>query len=59
MSVRTTAQEIRDKAKDHIDEARRQLTRLIGEQPWGWDDWSAEYRREVTQAWLNLSQMDL
>lgn len=50
MGVRTTADERLDEARTHLREARRILLSLIGDEPWGWDDYSDEYKEKVWQA---------
>ena len=54
MSAQTTADESRDGAQDHIDDAVSCLASLVIEQVYGWDDYSEEYRGKLRAALMDL-----
>lgn len=54
MSVHTAADDALDKAAEHIHEAILNLNRLLVEQCWGHDEYSAEYDEKVQRAFNDL-----
>ena len=43
MSVRTTADEHRDAAKENINDAIENISAIVVARVWGWDEYTAEY----------------
>ena len=54
MSVRTTADEKRDTAKDHIKMATKNLSEIIVDKVWGSDEFSLEYENRLLTALFDL-----
>lgn len=54
MSVHTQADDCIDEAMDAIDEAVQALSRVITEQVWGTDEYGADYKRRVREAFNEL-----
>lgn len=50
MSVRTSADEKRDEAKDHIADALKCLTEIVNDEIWGYDDYNEEYKDKLDES---------
>jgi len=50
MSVRTSADEKRDEAKDHIVDAIKRLTEIVNDEIWGYDDYNEEYKDKLDES---------
>lgn len=57
MSVRTTADEKRDAAKDNIEKAIKNLSEIIIDKVWGHDDFTQEYKKELFLAMSKLIEI--
>lgn len=57
MSVRTTADEKRDAAKDNIENAIKNLSEIVVDKVWGYDDFTKEYKKELLMATLKLIEI--
>ncbi len=53
MSVRTTADEKRDEAKEHINDALKCLTEIIDDEIWGYEDYNEDYKDKLENS-MNL-----
>lgn len=54
MPVRTTADERIDSAKDHIDEAIKDLSEVLFGKCWGCDDYTKEHTRKLGKLFDDL-----
>ena len=54
MSVRTTADEQLDLAKEDIQTALAHLSQIIVDRCWGWDEFTKEYREAIAQSLTDL-----
>ena len=50
MSVRTTADEKIEEAREHVGRAIEALQAPVIDQCWGWDDFNDEYQQKIQQA---------
>lgn len=57
MSVRTEADEHRDAAVEHINEAAQHLSKIVIERVWGWDEYKKEYLVKLEKALHDLLNM--
>jgi len=53
MSVRTSADEKRDEAKEHIKDALKCLTEVTDDETWGYEDYSDDYKDKLEES-INL-----
>ena len=54
MSVRTTADEYRDKALENIGDAIKNLAFIVVEQTYGWEEYSKEYLYKLQSSMNDL-----
>jgi hypothetical protein len=57
MSVRTTADEKRDAAKDHVDAAIKNLSEIVIDQVYGSNEFSQEYNKRLFLAMSTLIEI--
>jgi hypothetical protein len=57
MSVRTTADAARDKAREHVGAAVKELSTILIEEVWGHDDYSKEYLETLNDVFVKLIQI--
>ena len=57
MSVRTTADEHLDSAKQHIKDAVKDLSEIVVEQCWGHDEYREEYSEELKRIFRELLEI--
>lgn len=57
MSVQTTADDRRDEAKDHIEQAQKCLMSAIDIDTWGSDQFNKDYVAKMEEAILGLIKM--
>ncbi len=54
MSVQTTADDCRDKAREGVLDAIRGLSQIVVERCWGYDEYTEEYRYELSEVLQGL-----
>jgi hypothetical protein len=59
MSVRTTADEKLDEARDHIDKAYRALNEIVIEKCMGHEDYTAEFQHKLRTAFFALQSVKI
>lgn len=57
MSIRTTADEKRDTAKDNIETAIKNLSEIIVDKVWGSDEFNEEYKNKLLLAMSKLLEI--
>lgn len=57
MSVYTTADAHRDRVRQQISEAIKDLTAILIDECWGHDEYSEEYLQVLEQAFTDLREM--
>lgn len=57
MGVKTRADEILDALSESLDEPVKDLRELIDGDVWGWEEYSAEYREQVREIYIDLIRL--
>lgn len=57
MSVRTSAQENRDDAKKDINDAIKQLSEIVIDEIYGWDEFTSEYLETLKDILFKLLEI--
>lgn len=57
MSVQTTADDARDKAREHVTEAIKELSKILIDECWGHDDYSQDYSDTLNGVFNQLREI--
>lgn len=58
MSVRTAADEKREEAHAHVDQAVKALAAILVDRCWGYDEWTPAFQRCLAEAFTKLMEIE-